>query len=376
MADIKISGLPGAIFADLGDTDVYESSIGGALSKKVTLALIRQYVLTTAALIVTGADAAALGSAPYPEAGDSAIHQNRMKLVRADGGGPFFSLMAVKGSIGVPAALDATQNVGSIDFRGYTGAAFAQTASIQIVTQTAWSGANADSRMEFRTRPTGGGATVLAMTIGQDGTLAIGGTNAMLGTNSPLQINSTVTAIRLNRYGANTSAVTIAGVKSRNATIGNSTAVAAGDDLFALTMHGIAGDNVTVAQGGAYLVQVPTGGVAAGTVAGRHIWTTTNLAGVNARRMLLSSEGTLVVGDAVLPGTNFTTGIALGTTVGVDPTTTVDLVHIYGHDRSAGNRQFAVHQEAAVAAGAAVASTHKIPVRWNNTDYFLLASNV
>lgn len=92
--------------------------------------------------------------------------------------------------------------------------------------------------------------------------------------------------------------------------------------------------------------------------------------------MRLVGEGSLVVGDAATPGADFEAGVVFGTTAGVDPSTSVDRVHAYGHERSAGNRQFAVFQEAAVVEGADVASTHKIPVRWNGADMFLLASNV
>jgi hypothetical protein len=54
----------------------------------------------------------------------------------------------------------------------------------------------------------------------------------------------------------------------------------------------------------------------------------------------------------------------------------VDLVHLYGEDISAGNRALAVYQESAVIAAAGIASTHKIPVKWNGTVYYLMASNV
>ena len=67
--------------------------------------------------------------------------------------------------------------------------------------------------------------------------------------------------------------------------------------------------------------------------------------------------------------------LALGGTA-TAPTTSVDLVHLYGEDISAGNRALAVYQESAVIVAAGIASTHKIPVRWNGTTYYLMASNV
>lgn len=200
--------------------------------------------------------------------------------------------------------------------------------------------------------------------------IAFGGASGILGTNSPVQVNATVTAVRLNRFGADAVGATMSGVKSRGATIGASAAVAAGDALLALGAHGIAGDNATIAQAGVWLVEVPAGGVAAGAVSGQHSWTSTNLAGANARRMRLTSEGSLIIGDAALPGTNFVTGLAFGTVNGVDPTTTVDLVHVYGSDRAAGARAFSVFQEAAPVVVGGVA-THEWPVRINATNYMV-----
>jgi len=58
------------------------------------------------------------------------------------------------------------------------------------------------------------------------------------------------------------------------------------------------------------------------------------------------------------------------------PTSSADLVHLYAEDISAGNAALAIYAETAAIAAAGVASTHKIPVRYNGTTYYLLASNV
>ena len=66
-------------------------------------------------------------------------------------------------------------------------------------------------------------------------------------------------------------------------------------------------------------------------------------------------------------------GIATGTAPSDSP---ADMIQIYSEDISAGNCALSIYQEAAPYAGAAVASTHKIPVRWNGTTYYLLATTV
>lgn len=219
-------------------------------------------------------------------------------------------------------------------------------------------------------------AGVPAWTDAISANIAFGGVTGLIGTTSPLQVNSTGTGIRHNRFGASATAATIGFVKSRGAAIGDLAAVQADDGLMQLSVNAIAGDNATSVAAAAFSVDVPTGGVAAGSVAGRFNWGTTNLAGVNARRMRLSSEGSLIIGDAALPGTNFTTGLAFGTLTGVTPTTTVDLVHLYGLDISAGNRALAIFQESAPNAAAAVASTHGLPVTINGTQYRILLTTV
>ena len=91
-------------------------------------------------------------------------------------------------------------------------------------------------------------------------------------------------------------------------------------------------------------------------------------------RMMINSSGNVGIGTTVL-GATAAGVLALGGTA-TAPTTSVDLVHLYGEDISAGNRALAVYQESAVIAAAGIASTHKIPVRWNGTTYYLMASNV
>jgi hypothetical protein len=94
----------------------------------------------------------------------------------------------------------------------------------------------------------------------------------------------------------------------------------------------------------------------------------------NGEAMRISEFGNVIVG-ATAAGATATGVLALGGTA-TAPTTSVDLVHLYGQDISAGNRALAVYQESAVIAAAGIASTHKIPVKWNGTVYYLMASDV
>jgi len=51
------------------------------------------------------------------------------------------------------------------------------------------------------------------------------------------------------------------------------------------------------------------------------------------------------------------------------PTTSVDLVQLYGVDLSAGNATLGLYTERAVATDAAVVSTHTLTVKINGTNY-------
>jgi hypothetical protein len=91
-------------------------------------------------------------------------------------------------------------------------------------------------------------------------------------------------------------------------------------------------------------------------------------------KLVVDFSGNVIVG-ATAAGATAAGVLALGGAA-TAPTTSVDLVHLYGEDISAGNRALAVYQESAVIAAAGIASTHKIPVKWNGTVYYLMASNV
>ena len=111
-----------------------------------------------------------------------------------------------------------------------------------------------------------------------------------------------------------------------------------------------------------------------GVYIGSISWASTSNYSIYSAGGTMYHAGNVGIGTTVF-GATAAGVLALGGTA-TAPTTSVDLVHLYGEDISAGNRALAVYQESAVIAAAGIASTHKIPVRWNGTTYYFMASNV
>ena len=84
-----------------------------------------------------------------------------------------------------------------------------------------------------------------------------------------------------------------------------------------------------------------------------------------------NSGGNVGIGTTVF-GASEAGVFALGGT-SVEPTTSVDLVHVYGFDRAIGARALTVFQEAAVEAIGVAVADNLIPVRWNGVNYKLFA---
>jgi hypothetical protein len=88
----------------------------------------------------------------------------------------------------------------------------------------------------------------------------------------------------------------------------------------------------------------------------------------------IQGSGNLIIG-ATAAGATAAKTLAL-TNGATDPTTSADLAHLYAKDISAGNAALAIYAETAAIVAAGIASTHKIPIYYNNAVYYLLASNV
>lgn len=376
MADAKISQLPAAIFADLGDTDVYEVSIAAATSKKVTGALLKQFVLTSGALVVTGADAATIRSAPFAEAGDSAIHQTRLKLFRGAGVAGV-RLFRYNGTAALPTTVLTGEVVGAFDFGGYDSAAFVVSAQMFVTARENWTAAARGSDLTFQSTLTGTLTSVALWTMRPAGAT----TSELVSSAVTARIVGGATNGLAIRNAANTRDNFVVSDAGDTAILSNGTTTARLQAAAASGEMTVAGARVGGGVGGLWMFSVT--GIAAELIGAtyfdggqyRSAWQVPNTAGPSFSALaLMRSGGNVVVGGTAAGAT--ASGVLAFAGTSVEPTTTVDLVQCYGHDRSAGNRQFACFQEAAIAAGIAVASTHKWPLRLNGVDYFVLLSNV
>ncbi len=124
---------------------------------------------------------------------------------------------------------------------------------------------------------------------------------------------------------------------------------------------GFAANNASVSYGGTYC----------------GIYFTANMAIYtgSALSMYITSTHNVLLGGATAAGTS-AVGV-LGIASGTAPTTApANMVQIYSEDVSPDNCVFSVMQEMAPYAGVGVASTHKIPVRWNGATYYMLATTI
>lgn len=73
---------------------------------------------------------------------------------------------------------------------------------------------------------------------------------------------------------------------------------------------------------------------------------------------------------------NITNGSLSMSQVAVEPSSTADRAGIYAWDLSADNATIGFYTEMQVIVADAEASTHKIPVRWNETTYYILVTDI
>lgn len=94
---------------------------------------------------------------------------------------------------------------------------------------------------------------------------------------------------------------------------------------------------------------------------------------VTVSASITMSAGNLLIGGSV--GATAAKTIALSNSA-TAPTTTADLTHLYSADISAGNASLAIFQEQAPNAAVGVASTHRLPITINGTQYAVLLTTV
>jgi hypothetical protein len=84
-------------------------------------------------------------------------------------------------------------------------------------------------------------------------------------------------------------------------------------------------------------------------------------------------DGNVLVGGSVGATANRTVALSNSATA---PTTSVDLVHLYSADITAGHASLAIYSEETVNAAVAAASTHRLPITINGTQYAILLTTV
>ncbi len=132
----------------------------------------------------------------------------------------------------------------------------------------------------------------------------------------------------------------------------------------------------------AYDLYVSNGTLAgSGTITNKYgLYIENQTAGSTLNYSIYSLGGVNYFGGNIGIGTTtFGTNAAkvLGIASGTAPTTApANMVQIYSEDVSPDNCVFSVMQEMAPYAGVGVASTHKVPVRWNGTTYYMLATTI
>ncbi len=86
-------------------------------------------------------------------------------------------------------------------------------------------------------------------------------------------------------------------------------------------------------------------------------------------------NGNVIIGSMNAAGSSANGVLALSNNISA-PSDSVDMVQLYAVDLSADNAMLGIYAETAAIAAVAVASTHKIPVKYNGTTYYLLATTV
>lgn len=211
----------------------------------------------------------------------------------------------------------------------------------------------------------------------QSGTVRIDSGNGVNGLNIvstnttsafyPLRIVSTTAGGQENIYLENTTATAVAGMaltndQGRVAGFGNAGSTVgtpfSGNYVF-YSSSSTAQDIIMLARNASGRFRIFAGG----TAAGNEVITTSSTETIHPKN--------LIVGATAAGATAANGVLALGNGA-TAPTTSTDLAQLYAVDLSAGNATLGVFTERAVAADAAVVSTHTITVKWNGTNYRVL----
>lgn len=341
----KISGMVAVLASDLDDTALLEVTDKNTATRKATVAQLRTQI--AAAAIAFLSTVAIAGTLTLGAAGAAYTVQGTAKA----GADQAAAAVTVIGNLSTGAGTP-----GSIVFQG--GQILASSSTVQTAANM-W------------TMRQGTTTAITEFVAGQATARLIGGsTNGWAfrnsaNTNDNFLIADAGTSWALQNGSSQTASLTL----SRSFSAGDYTSQIAtlwrtgGSAFSLLSLHA----DTTVPVAISYRVS--------GTNA---FYTAAEVVGVAAgfgTFALMRAGGNVVIGGTAAGATASGT-LAFGTTNGTSPSATVDLVHLYGKDISAGNRALAIYQEAAPYAGVAVASTTKVPCIVNDTTLYLLATTV
>lgn len=107
-----------------------------------------------------------------------AVASSLHRRATGDAGGSIVFMQKGRGSISSPAATQAADSLGALTFGGYDGSAWqTNSAIIQGLADSLWSGSNRASRVIFATTPTGSTTVAERFRVGPAGQWGIGGAN-------------------------------------------------------------------------------------------------------------------------------------------------------------------------------------------------------
>jgi len=202
------------------------------------------------------------------------------------------------------ADVQASDDLGRLEFRGFQGGTAIEAADIRAQAQTV-NGASVSGSLQFRTRPTTYAAINTRMNISADGNVTI---NAPI-SGTALTVTAVAGSLAATFAGSNVGGISVAqanGGASSYEAVQSSVDVqpvyfnafknraggiiVANDVIYQLTGFGFADTNRT-----AGLYRIFSTNVGANFVSGGHDWWTTSQAGTTAQRMVLNPDGQVTI---------------------------------------------------------------------------------
>jgi len=220
------------------------------------------------------------------------------------------------------ADVQASDDIGRLEFRGFQGGTAIEAADIRAQAQTV-NGASVSGSLQFRTRPTTFAAIATRMTVSADGNVTISapvsgdaltatavagslaasfaGSNA--GGVSVTQANGGAGSYQAVQSSVDAQPVYFNAFKNRAGGI-----IVANDVIYQLNGTGFADTNRTAA-----LYRIFSTNVGANYVSGGHDWWTTSTAGTTGQRMVLDADGLVTINAPAVTGQALTVNGFAGT---------------------------------------------------------------